>query len=230
MAEIVEHNQIAKRFMNMCEALHKISATYKVIRDKRAAKVDYPTEDFLDQYKDQNKTELGLHIYHTVFVKRWEIVGQKKVMWTRTGASHLVAPKPNKDDNRLDLPRPIKNALLHLQTLEPNSWYNPKPEMTWLVCWLNNIYPDMSQPGWEAFECSHRCVERDQTGMKLKRIASSTKYGWACIDPDCLCWESRSDNQSRGNTFCYKPCTHEGCTKPNGYVCSCSSLHDPPCI
>ena len=47
-----------------------------------------------------------------------------------------------------------------------------------------------------------------------------------CIAKLCLCWESKSVNQSRGQSFCTKVCAHIGCDQ---IVCVCQSIHEPNC-
>jgi hypothetical protein len=91
---------------------------------------------------------------------------------------------------------------------------SPKAEKkvphTWFVCYLFDILPDVNEEGWERFQCSHRCINS------------------ACVTPDHLCWESASENQSRGNSFCRKPCTHKDCKAFNS--CSCQCNHKPHCL
>lgn len=90
-----------------------------------------------------------------------------------------------------------------------------KMEITWVAAYVADIFPDETVPGWENFELSHRCVQED--------LARS----WTCVDPDCLVWESKRQNQSRGHSrvACMKICRH--CPKT---ICRCNSIHDPCCL
>ena len=83
-----------------------------------------------------------------------------------------------------------------------------KKPVTWFICWLNAIHPDKTKTGWESYQCSHLCTRGN------------------CITETCLCWESASSNQSRGNDFCERLCAHKNCKKT---ICKCQGLHDPPC-
>lgn len=81
-----------------------------------------------------------------------------------------------------------------------------KKPVTWIVCVVNNILPVNPQS-----ECSHRCTLDD------------------CITPECLVWEARAANQSRGatGTFGQRLCTTDD---GNGnFVCETFGFHDPPC-
>jgi hypothetical protein len=134
---------------------------------------------------------------------------------TRTGTTHKVAPGLNDKDLRCQLPlQVIKASNQHFpewQWLKSES-NKKKVTITWVVCYLNNIYPDQTKEGWRLFECSHRCIE------------SELPQGTRCLDASCLCWESKRDNQSRGNQYCCKNCTH--CNAP---ICHCQQFHLPPC-
>jgi len=86
----------------------------------------------------------------------------------------------------------------------------PKVPATWIVCYLNNKRPNTSQQNWSRHEVSHRCL----VGK--------------CITASHLCWESKAQNQSRGNHFCRKLCVHDDCEALN--VCACQKFHEPCCI
>jgi len=83
--------------------------------------------------------------------------------------------------------------------------------VTWIVCYLNGNRPDnTAQSEWTRQEVSHRCIHGK------------------CITPSHLCWESKAQNQSRGNKFCSRRCIHEDCQAIN--VCDCQKFHIPCCI
>jgi len=126
---------------------------------------------------------------------------------TRTGDTHAVMKLQGKDGRRT-LPKLLSNAL-------GERYEHRKVEAKWIVCYLHNVRPDQTKADWEHFECSHRCIEN---GLR--------SAGVTCISHECLCWESKSCNQSRGNSFCTQLCCHEGC---NLSLCACQRIHIPAC-
>lgn len=125
---------------------------------------------------------------------------------TSTGLKHRVLRKHNKEDGR----RPLGKAFSRV--LEQAGWKNTSDKVTasWIACWLANVRPLQTDQNWEFYECSHRCTE-------------TTHF---CVEADCLCWESKADNQSRGNGICNRACRHEDCKKT---VCVCQKWHSPSC-
>jgi len=124
---------------------------------------------------------------------------------TRSGVSHREAPKaPN--NGRIALPVSIMRTLVN----KPETWSDKdfRKPFTWFVCWRDSIKPDQLKSEWQNFECSHRCTSKSN-----------------CWSASCLTWECKSVNQSRGQDFCTKVCTHCG-----SRLCVCQSLHDPPCL
>ena len=98
-------------------------------------------------------------------------------------------------------------------TIRPDlDWLNPKKAKpkkphSWFICWFYQIRPVTGLIGWRRFECSHRCT----TSM--------------CITPECLVWESRADNLSRGYHICTQKCYHCG-----DMICICTQIHVPSCL
>lgn len=93
-------------------------------------------------------------------------------------------------------------------------WVKEMPRLiplTWIVCYLNGIFPDTSRNGWENFQCSHLCTNG------------------ACLMSDHLTWESSQENISRGHSVkvCRTPCKHK-CKHMN--TCECKRIHKPACI
>lgn len=132
------------------------------------------------------------------------------VRQTRTGGNHRTMLRQGKDGRR-QLPATLRHAL----HMGPR-----KVEVKWIACYLAGVHPlGPTDNAGNPLECSHRCIDQDATG-KL-----STQYGEECIEAGCLCWESKSANQSRGNNFCARACAH-GC---GAWVCRCQSLHVPHC-
>lgn len=116
---------------------------------------------------------------------------------------------------RKGIPKKILDFVSRMQTEHEHlvKWKpvdRAKKPHSWFVCYVYNIVPDETEDGWELCQCSHICVNGK------------------CVTAEHLCWESASENQSRGNRFCRKKCTHDDCDTIN--VCHCQEFHDPPCI
>jgi hypothetical protein len=135
-----------------------------------------------------------------------------------------------KKDGRVQLPGYIINWFLDNQ--EANNIYEwrvslndknrpgpgAKVTLTWLVCYVWDVYPDQTLAGWESFECSHICLCAGLGGGKNNQLVCT----WA----GHLTWESSSDNQSRGYNNCLNIC-HCGC----GYtLCYLYKIHKPYCL
>lgn len=128
---------------------------------------------------------------------------------TRSGKRHYYA-KNCVGDSRKSVPKGIRE-FAKTQGLD----IPEKMQLTWVVCYLNDIFPDKTQEEWRFHECSHLCISYG--------LPPETE----CISSGCLCWESKPTNQARGHCsdLCMKKCTH--C--PN-YLCICQKLHTPWCI
>jgi hypothetical protein len=150
---------------------------------------------------------------------------KSKRVKTATGATHLVieVPKDSKD-MRFVLPKSKDGGKkkdgtgLHSMLQAAKAGVDEKITYTWAVCYVSDIKIDTSKPGWEDFECSHRCCEYDENAKRI--------VGLRCVDPGCLTWESKSDNQGRANAACRKPC-HCGCGEA---VCAANHVHSPSCL
>jgi hypothetical protein len=121
------------------------------------------------------------------------------------------------NNTRMSLPNTVKKEitdykLKHQDNINKAAWWDPprhaKLPTTWFVCYIHDIIPD-TREDWQNFQCSHICTSG------------------GCINHNHLCWESASNNQSRGNNFCLRNCKHKEC-KLN--LCKCQGLHAPPCI
>lgn len=123
---------------------------------------------------------------------------------SRTNTQHQLLGRANGKDGRRQLPVTIVRALQD----KDSEWTQIKFEVKWIVCFLNNILPDQAKENWQLFECSHICIEDD------------------CVTANHLCWESKSVNQSRGQSFCTRVCTHDDCEQ---IVCVCQRFHLPSC-
>lgn len=112
--------------------------------------------------------------------------------------------------------RPATSMLQKVLTHCPDRYlYVPvqraKVPTYWLSLLVANTLPDVKCLDWESQQASHRCTNR------------------LCFKVEHLCWESGSVNQSRGNSFCSKPCKHEGCSGGHN-ICEGNNIHNPPCI
>ena len=131
----------------------------------------------------------------------WYFGYAERVRQTRTGELHLVMRHVG-NDGRRQLPATLRRALNDSLI---------KVEVKWIACYLDGIHPpSATDAAGRPLECSHRCIDQDATGRL------DLQYGEECIDSDCMWWESKSVNQSRGNSFCCRDCVH--CGEP---VCQC---------
>lgn len=194
------HSQSALRFTQWCEALDSISSTFVRTVSKR-------------QRVDSLPSIVDGELYVRTLLKATvlsQVCGERP---TRSGGVHAVTSLVSADKGG----SPRRNIPVSLIRAVSDTWGTQvKVPVTWMACYLANVMPDRSKEGWEYFECSHRCIAH---GLKDE--------GLFCIDANCLVWESKSDNQSRGNSFCMRQCRHSDCST---YVCMCQGLHDPPCL
>jgi len=219
------HEMNASRFMAMCETLDRLRQSYNRKVPYKQSEKDYPKQVVEEQYI----------ITHLKF---WvnNLVVTKQKFTTQTGQTHDVMECTASDRKkflngkspgspRKQLPRTIYEAIKSLE--EPIIWgNNPTPTkvtVTWIVAYLSKIHPDQSKPNWKYFDCSHRCIEH---GLRSKDQSVTIHY--ACIDSNCLTWETKSDNQARANNHCRNICKHDGiCTD---WQCKCQQNHNPYCL
>jgi hypothetical protein len=186
-----------ERFMKMVASLDEIKITYARTVPLRAREVDYPPEKEGEFY-------LITHLKHWIDVK----IEKDQNFLTRNGKQHAVM-KSNGKDLRRSLPTTINSAM----SVVDSGWdLKKRVTVTWIVCYLNKIHPDQEKKNWEYFECSHTCIE----------FGLDNKFN--CISSGCLIWESQSVNQSRGNEYCMRKCSH--C---QNWCCHCQMFHDPKC-
>jgi len=184
--------------MNMCDTFDRLRPTYL-----RTVPTNQPTANYPPPVTNED--------YLVTHLRQWVQGYRYGIMPTRSGTGHHVCTRAG-SDNRKTIPSTIRTAITALNN---PSWAAEKAELKWVVCYLNNIRPDTTQQGWQQFECSHKCIEH------------GLGQAYCCIDARCLCWESKSVNQSRGNKFCMRNCGHNNC---NLFVCHCQGFHNPPCI
>lgn len=204
-----EHGDNAKRFLEMCNTLLRILPNYRRTVPPKQSESNYPEPKLGEDYLI---THLKAWVQKHVLIEKHT---------TRTSLKHEVMIYGG--DGRRSLPSTICAAIHMLDNPKP-VWglsTDQKVPVTWIVCYLNNIRPDTTEENWQSFDCSHRCISYDLKGSE------GQEQRLECIDKACLCWESKSYNQSRGNWFCCKICTHTDCAK---IVCLCQQIHDPPCI
>lgn len=110
-----------------------------------------------------------------------------------------------------------------LRQKNPTLELTSKVEISWIVAYCEENYPDQTVKGWTNFECSHLCGE---VGLDIwKKGVARNADAQACINADCLVWEGKSVNQARANPGCHKIC-HCGCGET---VCKANNVHQPPC-
>jgi hypothetical protein len=84
---------------------------------------------------------------------------------------------------------------------------------TWFVCYIYDIVPDITKPGWEEFHCSHICNDS------------------SCVASDHLCWESHKTKLSRRLKSCRAPCPNgDDCENNCVNSCHCQGIHEPHCL
>ena len=150
---------------------------------------------------------------------------------TRSGAQHYVWT--HHGEARRQLPGEVI-AELREQGYEGTG----KVPVSWIAAYVAGKRPDKGVVGWEASECSHRCVEfglnryvAKTKWLKKRGVGAAVPYAlqmWeSCVDGDCLCWELKGDNQKRGHcaSVCCKMC-HCGCET----LCEANRLHVPHCL
>jgi len=145
--------------------------------------------------------------------------GNNSVLYLKTkyGLCHMPAIPRAKEDGRRELPKSIIDCLV--KNKAPWKPYRGRVTLTWIVCFLIDMVPDINKPNWDVFQCSHLCVG---AGSNL-----------ICLNGRHLCWEPAADNQSRGSKakgrrICCVTCK---CGKFNfeHIICMCYKLHGPPC-
>lgn len=194
----------AGRFVQLCGLFDLLEDSYQRVVPPKQSEDNYPPSE-------PNTPYIITHLTH--WVESYEATEGN----LRTGGTHTLMLY-NSNENRRCLPSTIRNAIAEIS---PGSCFgkkNSRVPVTWIVMYLHAIFPDETLLNWRLFECSHRCIEYNERRTRNRR--------YVCIDPECLVWESKSVNQSRGNWTCTRECTHN-CGK---ILCVCQKLHDPPCI
>lgn len=206
-ANIGAHEQVGLRYSEFCRSLNEIEAIYQRVVPPRQQQNKYPLPI-------QGVSYLRVHLNH-ILPKTFDLL-------TRSGDIHTCC-KDSDPDNRITIPTTVIDCIItNAKEVNPSLRWglhtarnSCKVPAKWIVCWLNSVYIDQTKIGWETFECSHRCIESNLT------------VGQHCIDANCLVWESKASNQSRGHmaNICFKACSHCGIR-----LCLCQSLHDPSCL
>lgn len=194
----------AGRFHIMCTVFRLLADSYVRVVPRNQPQRDYP----------QPEDDIPYIITHLTHWVNSYVVANNNL---RTGGTHIVMSH-DQNENRRVVPSTIREAIADLY---PDLWLGKKDArvpVTWVVMFLHDILPDRTLPNWQLFECSHRCIEYNE------RLAIPRLH--ACIDPECLVWESKSENQSRGNRLCTAQCAHH-C---GNIVCLCQNYHNPHCI
>lgn len=199
---------IARSFLDLCQSLDRLRHG---LEGCRMFDFSYASELRLSHGPQLVQPAEGESYLSTV-LENWVqgyVLGQRR---TRTGQLHQTMKRQGRDGRRT-LPSTISIALCGRR--------GKKVEVKWIVCYLAGVCPELVDSGGVDLECSHRCINQGQDSLRLDSIDEE------CIDAACLCWETKSQNQSRGNWFCCKPCRHDDCGRT---VCHCQGLHVPSCL
>lgn len=198
-------------YMRMCQSFDAIRSSYTRVVPWKQRSDDYPPEE-------PGRAYLLTHLQHAVTNAKHR---DPIVTETRSGGHHTLIKKKNPNDYRISIPATIVQAIRALSggaaAEEEALWCSTQATATWVVCYINGAHPDATKPGWERFDCSHRCVFNRMPGTQ----------GRVCVEATCLVWESKADNQERGNKMCMRQCVH-GCGAVN--VCHCQGFHEPACL
>jgi len=230
-----QQQRIGEKFMNMVETFNRIRLNYVRTVPYKQKQDNYPASKEGEDY-------LITHLKHWVYDKIIKDINDGDVVSyltrTKSHPHYGISYDPDKKDINKTLPTTIQNAIEAL--LPAPTWTGKAPTsinndrggkvaVTWVVCYINNILPDQQRPRWQFFECSHRCINRyylsanGWDGGDFGRLPNPM----CCVTAECLCWESKSYNQSRGNDFCCRPCSHPECDLT---ICDCQTIHYPPCL
>jgi hypothetical protein len=202
--EVSLHSQTGLRFMHLKFSLDNIEESYSKenLDDSNMHLKNYPSFTFMTE-KSYLRQHLNYWLYEIIMVN-----GGTSIQYCKTGLCHIPNNLRHKEDGRRELPTSIYQALLNTDQL----WKSRKVSLTWIVCYLKGLLPDMDKPDWDSFQCSHLCLG---AGQNLP-----------CLNSNHLCWESASKNQARGTRDCLKLC-HCGCKKS---ICEANSIHVPSCL
>ena len=205
VTELALHSQTGLRFMHLIWSLEAIEKFYS---EKDLDEANMHLKNFPAFTCMTEKSYLRQHIRFWLY----EIIlfnGGNSIIYcqTRYGMCHIPLRLRAKEDGRRELPTSIYNTLVNTNQM----WKSKKVSLTWIVCFLNDVTPDLSQSDWDSFQCSHLCLG---AGQNLP-----------CLNSKHLCWESASKNQARGTRDCLKLC-HCGCNKT---ICEANNIHVPWC-
>lgn len=210
-----QHNAIAKGFMCMVQVLDEFSKTYT----RHLALASYNSKGGTKQLPvpAEIKTEPYLHTVLRAWITMYSNVSTPTKRNLNPGYVHNLSKHTG--DGRQDLPKWLKRDL-YVFGQKNKAAFDWRPRffgsdgskdcrvtLWWIVAYLHQMHPDQTLLGWETFECSHRCIEQ-------------------CLTAACLCWESKSINQSRNNPACMKTC-HCGC---NVSLCAANAVHNKHCL
>jgi len=217
--EVVNNNNNnAQRFMNMVKLFDGIRGTYKRQVPHKQSPINYP---LAQRNEDYLITQLR------VWLNRHIAKSKKEVCQTRSDTIYhtVLILQPNslgKVNTARQIPITINAAILKDKKAK---WHlKQKVPLTWIVCYLENILPNTTVNNWESFDCSHRCI-----GFYGIDDNEPPRYlQGTCVTKDCLVWESKRDNQERGNRFCTQKCVYDDVCE--NYLCICQKLHKPCCI
>lgn len=210
-SNVSTHNQTGLRFMFMKISLDILEYTYSIkdCYDSNMKEENIPLNTLI-----MERSFLRLHLKFWIY----NITKNSTISYCkpRYGLCHVIDKPRQNEDGRRELPTSIFNALKNINA----PWKSRKVTLTWIQCYLNDKLPNVQNPNWDTFQCSHLCLGGGQNLI--------------CLNGNHLTWESASDNQSRGaNALGRRICTIK-CNCGYAYhtvhiICSCNHIHDPPC-
>jgi len=220
--DLCNKKQHAKRFMYMKMSLEVIEPIYNInncLESKSKRKDDLKNLlDLIDPSSIiKEKSFLRKHLRLWLNKKTNNMSNSKYYLKPKYGICYMPDGKRKKNDERRELPKSIIDCLTKMNV--PWRPKSRKVTLTWIVCFLNEITPDVKKPNWDVFQCSHLCLGAGENLI--------------CLNPIHLCWELSGDNQSRGSRsmgrrICCVICNC-GVFEEEHTICMCHKLHEPPC-
>jgi len=217
LKQICPHNHIGTRYLYMKMSFDMIEPYYTkdLCYYYNMLNINIPIDKTdLIEYDENNISFLRYHlIYWILHLLELKLVPYCKEKYEHC---HVLKYPTKKEEGRRDLPTSIYKFLRTNNT----PWRSKKVTLSWIVCYIFNIDPDCNKPGWEKFQCSHRCIGAGENLI--------------CLNYKHLVWELSANNQSRGSTsegrrICCITCQCFRSIVEKHTLCIHYKIHDPPC-